>query len=188
MIFKQYCAVFFTPMERLDIEINKICEGDYNKIGGSGITIYTFSSALDVEILTDFFKSNERNFLIFDLSKENSGYNILDKDKENKLFGFLTNNDLNEYENLSNMLMDDILNEPTYRIPSGWTYSNSTSNSSDNKETTNEIENSDNFLEVYDTFTKKEINDELNKIIDKGILNLTDKDKKILQKLSNLSK
>jgi hypothetical protein len=97
MIFKQYCAVFFTPTEGLDVEVVKISENDYNKMGGSGISIYTFTSALDVVILTDYFKSLDRNFLIFDLHKESSGFNILDKDKEYLLFGLLNDNKFGKY-------------------------------------------------------------------------------------------
>ena len=177
MIFKQYCAVFFTPTDRLDFEVTKISENDYNKIGGSGISIYTFNSALDVVVLTDYFKSLDRNFLIFDLNKESSGFNLLDKDKEYLLFGLLNDNKLSEYENLSNLLMDDIISE------------------SNKIETKNELKSSDgllkmkendDFLNVYNNLSKDEINQELNKIIDKGIKNLTDKDKKILNKLSDL--
>jgi hypothetical protein len=179
MIFKQYCAVFFTPTEGLDVEVVKISENDYNKMGGSGISIYTFTSALDVVILTDYFKSLDRNFLIFDLHKESSGFNILDKDKEYLLFGLLNDNKLNEYETLSNLLMDDILSEsnnnkiePKIELKSS--------------DGLLKMKENDDFLNVYNNLSKDEINQELNKIIDKGIKNLTDKDKKILNKLSDL--
>jgi hypothetical protein len=48
------------------------------------------------------------------------------------------------------------------------------------------MKENDDFLNVYNNLSKDEINQELNKIIDKGIKNLTDKDKKILNKLSDL--
>ena len=148
-------------------------------MGGSGISIYTFTSALDVVILTDYFKSLDRNFLIFDLHKESSGFNILDKDKEYLLFGLLNDNKLNEYETLSNLLMDDILSEsnnnkiePKIELKSS--------------DGLLKMKENDDFLNVYNNLSKDEVNQELNKIIDKGIKNLTDKDKKILNKLSDL--
>ena len=182
MIFKNYCAVFFTPTDGLDKEVGKICEGKPRKISGTGIAIYTFSSVVEIPILTDFFKSFNRNFLLFDLDTSKSGFNLLDKKKEEDLFGFLTNiTSISEYEDLSNKLMDDIINESTnipgiedfYKIPDYMLKSSF-------------IKKEDEVIETYDNLSKNEINIEVNKIIDKGIENLTETDKKRLEKLSNL--
>lgn len=184
MIFKNYCAVFFTPTEGVDKEVAKIAEGKPRKIGGTGISIYTFSSVVDVSVLTDFFKSFNRNFLLFDLDKSNSGFNLLDKKKEEDLFGFLSNaNITNEYEILSNKLLDDIISESVnipgiedfYKIPDYILRPKTKINKEEEE-----------VIETYDNLSKDEINAEVNKIIDKGIENLTEKDKKRLKKLSSL--
>jgi hypothetical protein len=173
MIFKCYCAVFFNPSE-----------GSPKKIGGTGIAIYTFASAIDVKILTDFFKSFNRNFLLFDLDKNSSGFNLMDKTKEEQLFGFLNNQTIiSEYESLSNTLLDDILNQ-TIDIPK--------INPIIDDEKPHYISKLKKSNREYDDFSidenmsNKEINEMMNKIIDKGIENLTENDKKMLQKLSNL--
>lgn len=184
MIFKYYCAVFFNPTDGLDKEVSKMSEGKPKKIGGTGISIYTFTSAVDVKILTDFFKSFNRNFLLFDLDKNSSGFNLMDKTKEEQLFGFLNNQTTtSEYESLSNMLLDDILNHtkdiPNIRpileneIPD---YLLKLKKENDERDD----------FSINEDMSNLEINEMMNKIIDKGVENLTDKDKKILQKLSNL--
>ena len=48
------------------------------------------------------------------------------------------------------------------------------------------IEKENKPIEIDENMTNKEINAEIDKIIDKGVENLTDIDKKMLQKLSNL--
>jgi hypothetical protein len=183
MIFRNYCAVFFSPTEGVDKEVAKIAEGKPRKIGGTGISIYTFSSVVDVSILTDFFKSFNRNFLLFDLDKNNSGFNLLDKKKEEDLFGFLNNDNVaSEYEILSNKLLDDIISESVnmpgiedfYKIPDYIL------------KPKKNINKEEEVVETYDNLSKDEINTEVNKIIDKGIENLTEKDKKRLKKLSSL--
>lgn len=110
MIFKHYCAVFFNPTEGLNLEVSKISEGAPKIIPGRNISIFTFTSIVEVRVLTEYFQSYDRNFLIFDLDKDSSGFNLVDKEKENDLFGFLKDNkSTKEYEDLSNMLMDDFI-------------------------------------------------------------------------------
>jgi hypothetical protein len=110
MIFKHYCAVFFNPTDGLNLEVSKISEGAPKYIPGRNISIFTFTSIVEVRVLTEYFQSYGRNFLIFDLDKDSSGFNLVDKEKENDLFGFLKDNkSTKEYEDLSNMLMDDFI-------------------------------------------------------------------------------
>lgn len=188
MIFKHYCAVFFNPTDGLNSEVAKISESKPRVIPGRNISIFTFTSVIETPVLTDYFKSFDRNFLLFDLNKDFSGFNFVDKNKEEDLFGFLNNESNNKnFESLSNMLLDDFIKHG-FDIPN-ITPEFSTYISGNQKEDIYrniDTENEDKLIDFNENMTSKEINDEIDKIIDKGVKNLTDDDKKKLQKLSNL--
>ena len=188
--FKHYCAVFFNPTDGLNEEVSKICEEAPRTMKGKGISIYTFTSIVEAPVLTEYFKSYDRNFLLFDLKEENSGFNFIDKVKENDLFGFLKSNESNkDFEKLSNTLMDDILKdihgtkESTPDVDISSIISNTTTKGFEIYQRPELEEYS---LSIDDDMSKKDINEMVNKIIDKGVENLTDLDKKMLDKLSNL--
>jgi hypothetical protein len=188
--FKHYCAVFFNPTDGLNEEVSKICEEAPRTMKGKGISIYTFTSIVEAPVLTEYFKSYDRNFLLFDLKEENSGFNFIDKVKENDLFGFLKSNESNkDFEKLSNTLMDDILKdihgtkESTPDVDISSIISNTTTKGF---EIYQHPELEEYSLSIDDDMSKKDINEMVNKIIDKGVENLTDLDKKMLDKLSNL--
>jgi hypothetical protein len=187
MIFKHFCAVFFSPTDDLNIEVDKISEGKVRLMSGKNISIFTFSTILDTYSLTDYFKSLDRNFLLFKLDNESSGFSFNDKDKENDLFGFLKDkkND-NNLENLSNSLLDNFLNDSlsSYNVIPDIPTPISGSVFNMNKEI--EVKNDKEINYDYSNMTKTEINKEIDKLIDKGVDNLTEIDKKTLQKLSNL--
>jgi hypothetical protein len=195
--FKHYCAVFFNPTDGLNEEVSKICEEAHRTMKGKGISIYTFTSIVEAPILTEYFKSYGRNFLLFDLKEENSGFNFIDKVKENDLFGFLKSNESNkDFEKLSNTLMDDILKdihgikESTPDVDISSIISNNPYLGSPITPKGFEIyqhpELEEYSLNIDEDMSKKDINEMVNKIIDKGVENLTDLDKKMLDKLSNL--
>jgi hypothetical protein len=179
MIFKNYCGVFFNPVIELNSIVSKISEDSPRVMKGKGISIYTFTSVIDVAILTDYFKSHNFNFFIFDLSKSNSGFNFTDKEKESDLFNFLNDTIKSDFELLSNTLMDDIIKN-----------SNLTSTPKINepiiKDKNNIIKEGELniILNSIENMSKDDRNNMLNEIIDKGIQNLDDSDKKILEKIS----
>jgi hypothetical protein len=70
-------------------EIIKVAETKPNVLDAKGILIATFSSVAEPRELTDYFKLNGRNFLIFDLSSENSGFHMVKDEINEGLFGFL---------------------------------------------------------------------------------------------------
>jgi hypothetical protein len=179
MIFKNYCGVFFNPTNELNAIVSKISEDSPRAMKGKGISIYTFTTVVDTAILTEYFKSYNLNFFVFELSKSNSGFNFTDKEKESDLFGFLDKNIKSDYEQLSNILMDDIIKnsaknkstEPNLNL----TIKNNT-----------KVENLDEVLIRIENMSKNDRNVMLNEIIDKGVENLNDSDKKILEKISKL--
>jgi hypothetical protein len=167
MKFRNYCIIIMGDTDNVVAEINKIAETKPNTLDAKGILIATFSSAADPRELTDYFKLNNRNFLIFDLNLDNSGFNIIKDDIHKGLFGFL--DELNE-ENLRNKA-EDLIQEIS-----------STTVTRKSIKKNSEIEIS---LEDIDKMTTKDKNDLMNKLIDKGVKNLSNYDKKLLKKLSN---
>lgn len=189
--FKHYCAVFFNPTDDLNEEVGKICEEAPRTMKGKGISIYTFTSIVEVPVLTEYFKSYDRNFLLFDLNAENSGFNFIDKVKEGDLFGFLKSNEPGkDFEKLSNMLMDDIIKDSydTKESIPGIDVSKLLSDITPKK--FGDLPHPELYdiyqTDIHEDMSKKDINEMVNKIIDKGVENLTDIDKKMLDKLSNL--
>ena len=112
---------------------------------------------------------------------------FVDKQKEEDLFGFLDNNKNNKnFESLSNMLLDDFIKNTLDMSDISSGYNNSSFSGGEVFNTYQEIEKVNKLVEVDENMTSKEINEEIDRIIDKGVKNLTDNDKKMLQKLSNL--
>jgi hypothetical protein len=70
-------------------EIIKVSENEPNILDAKGILIATFTSNAEPRELSDYFKLNGRNFLIFDLNENNSGYHIAKEEINEGLFGFL---------------------------------------------------------------------------------------------------
>jgi len=89
-------------------EITKISDIKPYLLDAKGIVIATFSSVADPKELTDYFKQNSRNFLIFDLNSENSGFNFIKDDINEGLFGFLKYMDDNMLKEKTNSLIHEI--------------------------------------------------------------------------------
>ena len=85
------------------------------------------------------------------------------------------------------MLLDDFIKHSLEM--SDFTSENTTHFSGSQKYETYQninVENVDKVIDIDENMTSKEINEEIDRIIDKGVKNLTDNDKKMLEKLSNL--
>jgi hypothetical protein len=148
-------------------EIDKISEGKPNFLDGKGMIISTFTSFMDPTELTDYFRFNNRNFLLFDLNKENSGYFIGKSDIHEALFGFLKDMDEEELKNKSVDFLNVLKNDS--KITTAYTETIVTKCLVTEKE--------------IETMTKSQKQDLFNKIIDAGVENLTEYDKKILDLL-----
>lgn len=182
MLLKNYCGVFFNSIEDIAYDIFRICEGKPTKATGDGIVIYTFVCALDTRTLTEYFKVANRNFLLFELNDNTSGFNFTDKQKENKLFDLIKNDKRkSDFEDLSNQLMDDLVNtvriEPTPK-DLNLDYLKSLIDDDGLRRKPKKID--------INHLTKSEINNEIDKLIDKGINNLSNAEKEYLENLSKL--
>lgn len=170
MKFRNYCLVIMGDTKDVLPEIIKIAETKPNVLDSKGILIATFSSIAEPSEITDYFKLNKRNFLVFDLNNENSGFFISKTDIHNGLFGFLE-----EYDNETlKKKTEDLLSSIDIEFTSTTT----------NKKLKSKKQEPQISIEEIDKMSAKEKNDLMNKLIDKGVVNLSEYDKKILSKLS----
>jgi hypothetical protein len=171
MKFRNYCIVVMGNTSGVQSEIAKICEGDPNVLDAKGILIATFTSFAEPNELTAWFTENNRNFLVFDLDKENSGFNITKKEIHDGLFGFLKL--VNTSEMNDNFLKTVSLSSDTKEMKSA------------KKSTRNSVKNNNKLvLKNIEKMSPSEKQDLLNELIDSGLDNLTEEDKKLLPLLA----
>jgi hypothetical protein len=165
MKFRNYCIVIVGNTKAVYPEINKVSEGKANILDGKGMVIATFTSFIDPSELKEFFQSNDRSFLLFDLNKDNSGFHIAKPEIQNSLFGFLDEMDDEMLKNKSDEFLSVLKN----------------TSSTAHTETlaTKCLITEKDILSM----SKLEKQDLFNKIIDAGVENLTEHDKKILDLL-----
>lgn len=164
MKFRNYCVVIMGNTDGAKSEIAKICEGDPNVLDAKGILIATFTSFVDPAELTAWFTEHNRSFLVFDLDKENSGFNITKKEIHNGLFGFLNHVNVDE---MNEKFIDSIaISSETQNV----------------KTTTKKINKLD--PKKIEQMSPKERQNLLNDLIDFGIENLTEEDKNLLPLLA----
>lgn len=172
MEFRNYCITIMGDTENVLGEILKIAETEPNIMDANGILVSTFTSALSPRELTDYFKENKRNFLIFDMNQDNSGYYFIKKDINDGLFGFLKNMD----ENGLKEKMDGLIQE----------ISSSTVTNKAQKITTKkpQIQTKITAMDVS-KMSLKDKNDLMNQILTKDGKNISDSDREILDILSS---
>lgn len=151
-------------------EIIKISQEVIGVMNAGGIIIVTFTSVMDMSELNDYFKLNNRNFMLSIIDKKSFSYNILKTEINNELFGRLP------IQNMKIIKMSDDLNKEL-----------KINKLNEKTGTTLEIK-----IDNRKIITNEEIRDmnnetknkTMNDILGKGIQYLTDHDKDILNKLS----
>ncbi len=174
MKFKNYCVVIMGDTKGVFNEIEKVSDDKPNVLDARGIVIATFSSALNIGELTDWFKLSERSFFVFDLDPESSGYNITKKEIHDGLFGFLAIMNKDVLEKRASNLMDAIEDAKIIQ-------ENSKKFRGLEKREVKTVVRPRRLTEseILD-MTPREREEIMNKIIDNGIENMTDYDKKIM--------
>ena len=162
MKFRNYCVVIMGNTKNALPEIEKISESKVNVLDATGILIATFSSNFEPCELTDWFKDNNRSFLVFDLSTENSGFNVTKTDVHDGLFSFL--DEINLEEKARDLL---------HTIEDAKTISKM------KKHKANELT-----IEYVMKLTLSEKKEMFDKILDKGAKNFTENDKIIMSFLA----
>ena len=167
MRFRNYCIVVMGATENDSIkkEIEKVSDSKINILDARGIVIGTFTSALSTKELSDFFKLNERNFLLFDLNEDTSGFNINKKDIHEGLFGFLKEMSEDNLEEKATEFLKDIEMHDVKRVVRP-----RRDYSKPKKLTQDDI----------DKMSNKEKDELQNSIIDNGLENMSEYDKEIL--------
>ena len=166
MKFRNYCIVIMGETADVVEEITSISDTRPNVLDAKGVLISTFTSFAEPRELTDFFKQKNRNFLIFDLNSDNSGFNIVKKEINDGLFGFLT------------VYTDDELRQRTQDLIHELT-STTVAHTVQEEEKPKSI-----LLNDIDEMSQEEREILLNKLLDKGPDRLSPYDKKILEKLA----
>jgi len=169
MKFRDYCLVLMGKNDNVYSEILKISESKPNILDAKGIIIATFSSIMTPEEISDYFKSNNRNFLVFDLDKSSSGFSITKKEVQQGLFGFIDEDRQTYLQHKSEQLLKEL------EASSG--------------ETTTSYTNKEDLrlrlpIDDIESLTPTEKDHWMNIIIDKGVDKLSAYDKKLLDKLS----
>jgi len=161
-------------------EIVKISETQPSAIDGKGLYIATFISASSPSELTEFFKLDKRNFMLFELNNETSGVNIMKEETHQGLFGFLKTFKQENIDEMTERLMNDI---------------KLTSDTRDFKSSIKSKKISEAKV-VKPKITEKEINamtkeqkelrfnEMFNEMMDKGVGEMSETDKKILELLA----
>lgn len=162
MKFRNYCIVVIGNTTGVEAEISKISETKPNFFDAKGLFIATFSSFIEPNELTEWFTECGRNFMVFDLDEKNSGFNITNKTIHNGLFGFINNINVEE---VTNAFIETI---PDYEY-----------DKSKNDNNTNRLD-----AEKIEKMGVSEREKLLNKLIDFGLENLSENDKKLLPLLA----
>lgn len=94
MKFRNYCVVIIGNTTGVESEIIKVSEIKPNFFDGKGLFISTFSSIMTPSELTDWFIECNRNFMVFDMDENSSGFSITNKMIHDGLFGFVNEIDV----------------------------------------------------------------------------------------------
>lgn len=169
MKFKNYCVVIMGDTIDAVGEIEKISESKPNILDCKGILIATFTSFVDVKEITAWFTFNNRNFLVFELDPDSAGFFITRKDIHKGLFGFLDKT--KDKDSLDSRTMD--------LLRSIYDKEDDSKLEKDIIEKKQSIDESD-----IEKMTKAEKQELLDKMIENGVENLSEYDKKILPLLA----
>lgn len=189
MRFRNYCIVIMGKTDGCKLEIGKISQTSPKFLEAKGITIATFTSVVEPAEISEYFKSFGRNFMVFDMDLDVSGYHLINKTLHDTLFGHINKQTDFELEEMSDRLIDEIKKSSEEKITSGNTNnifkdSDFTLKNKRGKISTKNVESDYSYL---DDLTKKERDEHINIILDKGFEFMTNEDRKILRILTKKS-
>lgn len=165
MKFRNYCLVVFGNTAGIMSEVISVSEIEPNVLDAKGVSVVTFTSNIEPKELNDYFRMNNRNFLIFDLNQEHSGFNFQKRDIMSGLFGYLK------------QMTPEILKEKSDMLMKEFSQAEIESVSVNQKSVS---------VKQLSKMSSDEKNELLNTLIEKGInKTLTENDEKILKILTS---
>ena len=175
MRFRNYSIIILGELsETTAIEVFKVAQDTPNlmKYKDTDVIVATFTSALEVNELNEYLKTFEFNFLFFDLNSD-CGFNINNESVHKDLFGDFKLKNTSELEDLSNKMLDEI-----HKSRRGFKNKKAVNTRKSIKK--NDITD----IEVIvDGLDKCDIEGMINDILDKGLKNISEFDKAIMDNL-----
>ena len=114
MMMRPYCLVGLGNIKGIKEDLQFISETESNFVCGDNLLIATFMSTLRIGEMEEFFKMNERSFILFELTPGFFSANIENQKFQKALFGGIINNIRsfpNDMENDMLKFMDTIKEE-----------------------------------------------------------------------------
>ena len=167
MAFKNYCIVALGDISGIVDIIKRVSENAPRKLEQTGVLICTFSSVMTVSELKDAISTENKTFFIFEVGNDTAAYKIGRDDIHEQLFGHIEEGG------------DDMLNMLTSNLMHGIRESNGQMSGNTSSVTITEEEE----IDVSD-LTKPQIQKEIDKLLDKGLKNLDEKEKERLELLT----
>ncbi len=161
-MIRSYCLVGFRDVENIKEDLIFLSESNPNYVGGRGILISTFTSTLHIIEIEEFLNMKERSFIIFEMTPGFFSASLKDKRLQQILFGGKIDN-----SNVFSFKMEENLREYIETLK---------------EDMAPDLKlQKDNSNQLEDIPT---LDDLLDKINDKGVKNLTEKEIKLLKKYS----
>ena len=161
---KNYCLILLGAENHPIDEILRISETTPNTMAynSQDVIVATFSSYLNIGEVTEYIKSYDVNFFIFDINAKNFGRNITDIETDNELFSFIES--------------------PSLRAPKGSSFSNEDIDLI--RKSFSEVKPRIK-IDIEDLYDEDDVEETINAILDKGYKNITEGDKIFIQKMIN---
>lgn len=161
MIFKNYCIVALGDIDGIIDIIKRVSENQPRKLEQKGVLICTFSSVMTVSEIKETINVDGKTFFIFEVGTDTAAYKIGRDDIHDQLFKQIEDTTSVFLKTLTSNLMmsindDNKVSGDTRNIPITVDYGDV----------------------AISELTESEINEEIDNLLDKGLDNLTDNDKK----------
>jgi hypothetical protein len=101
---KNYCIIGLGKVEEVKDDLTAISESSINYVIGEGLLIATFTSTFHIGEIEDILKTNERSYIIFEMTPGFFSANIENKEFQESLFGSLKINDNDTFYKLKESL------------------------------------------------------------------------------------
>lgn len=172
--FKNYCLTIFGDLSEIHSVISLVDflhEVNFEYKIGDDYFISTFSSFLNIKELEDLMKGFKNNFTLVEIT-DNFSFSFSDKTSQDEIFG-LSYTDNKKNEDITNNILDDI------------TDGTSRSKTKNPNKKSKLVKQKRRKSEYYKNLNKKEKEEIVNNILDKGFNEISDYDRRVLSIISN---